>query len=326
MINTGLINYNKPFTLANGSLTTDAALSTTLQNVKDQLGNSSPLRLATNRIALGSGTISGTSLLNFPDAGTTAADGIQFGSDVTLYRSGTNILKTNRAFEIGSPYYLATQNIQSPNYNSAIGFIGLTAINLTPNTLTGSSATSALSISQTWNTTGNPTLLFANVTNTASGIYSKLMDLQVSGITMFSIDKNGNVTGASSNITNYTTFSTTSVGYFGFGAARSRLYSPADGIILLQNAGGTDFNRLQFGGTTSSFPSLKRNGTGLDIRLADDSGFSFIQDLYRRIGNGTPEGAVTAPIGAIYHRVDGGAGTSFYVKESGTGNTGWVPK
>jgi hypothetical protein len=25
-------------------------------------------------------------------------------------------------------------------------------------------------------------------------------------------------------------------------------------------------------------------------------------------------------------RSDGGAGTSFYVKESGTGNTGWVSK
>jgi len=29
-----------------------------------------------------------------------------------------------------------------------------------------------------------------------------------------------------------------------------------------------------FGGTTSSFPALKRNGTGLDVRLADDSGFA----------------------------------------------------
>jgi hypothetical protein len=43
-------------------------------------------------------------------------------------------------------------------------------------------------------------------------------------------------------------------------------------------------------------------------------------------GNGSPEGAVTAPIGSIYSRLDGGAGTSFYVKESGTGNTGWVAK
>ncbi len=48
--------------------------------------------------------------------------------------------------------------------------------------------------------------------------------------------------------------------------------------------------------------------------------------LYQYIGTGTPEASVTAPIGSTYHRKDGGASTSFYVKESGTGNTGWVGK
>ena len=44
------------------------------------------------------------------------------------------------------------------------------------------------------------------------------------------------------------------------------------------------------------------------------------------IGDGTPEGIVTAAIGSLFMRRDGGAGTSLYVKESGTGNTGWVAK
>lgn len=43
-------------------------------------------------------------------------------------------------------------------------------------------------------------------------------------------------------------------------------------------------------------------------------------------GNGTPEGVVTAPVGALFTRSDGGAGTTLYIKESGTGNTGWVAK
>lgn len=43
-------------------------------------------------------------------------------------------------------------------------------------------------------------------------------------------------------------------------------------------------------------------------------------------GSGSPEGAVSAPPGSFYLRADGGSGTSFYVKESGTGNTGWVAK
>lgn len=43
-------------------------------------------------------------------------------------------------------------------------------------------------------------------------------------------------------------------------------------------------------------------------------------------GSASPEGAVTAPLGSLYMRTNGGASTSFYVKESGTGNTGWVGK
>jgi hypothetical protein len=43
-------------------------------------------------------------------------------------------------------------------------------------------------------------------------------------------------------------------------------------------------------------------------------------------GTGSPEGAVTAPVGSMYTRADGGAGTTLYIKESGTGNTGWVAK
>jgi hypothetical protein len=43
-------------------------------------------------------------------------------------------------------------------------------------------------------------------------------------------------------------------------------------------------------------------------------------------GGGSPEGAVTAVVGSLWSRTDGGAGTSLYVKESGTGNTGWVAK
>jgi len=43
-------------------------------------------------------------------------------------------------------------------------------------------------------------------------------------------------------------------------------------------------------------------------------------------GSGTPESSVTAAIGSLYTRTDGGAGTTLYVKESGAGNTGWVAK
>lgn len=43
-------------------------------------------------------------------------------------------------------------------------------------------------------------------------------------------------------------------------------------------------------------------------------------------GAGSPEGAIGASVGSTYRRSDGEAGTAFYVKESGTGNMGWVAK
>jgi hypothetical protein len=43
-------------------------------------------------------------------------------------------------------------------------------------------------------------------------------------------------------------------------------------------------------------------------------------------GTGSPEGSVTANVSSIYLRSDGGAGTTLYVKESGSGPTGWVGK
>ena len=65
-------------------------------------------------------------------------------------------------------------------------------------------------------------------------------------------------------------------------------------------------------------------------RFPSDSGL--LTECERRLPNGTsvnsgsgsPEGVVTAPVGSLYLRADGGAGTCLYVKGSGTGNRGWV--
>ena len=42
------------------------------------------------------------------------------------------------------------------------------------------------------------------------------------------------------------------------------------------------------------------------------------------IGSGSPASVVTAPIGTTYTNLSGGAGTTLFRKESGSGNTGWV--
>lgn len=140
--------------------------------------------------------------------------------------------------------------------------------------------------------------------------------------------------------------------------SRSVLSSSADGVIALTNNAQNDFNRLQFGGTSSSFPALKRSSTTLQVRLADDSADADItantvngingiyisnsntrltqgagnatqlhtgaSSAYLAVGNGSPEGVVTAPAGSIYLNTAGGTDTSLYTKGSGSGNTGWI--
>lgn len=43
-------------------------------------------------------------------------------------------------------------------------------------------------------------------------------------------------------------------------------------------------------------------------------------------GRGSPESSIVAHIGSIYLDFNGSTGTTLYIKESGTGNTGWVAK
>ena len=49
-------------------------------------------------------------------------------------------------------------------------------------------------------------------------------------------------------------------------------------------------------------------------------------NLLTLYGSGTPEGSITASVGSLYLNKSGGASTTLYIKESGTGNTGWIAK
>lgn len=96
----------------------------------------------------------------------------------------------------------------------------------------------------------------------------------------------------------------------------SRLLGP---LVLGTNAA----SRLSIdsaGDTSILTGDLKISTAGKAINFAGNGGAVW------RCGAGTPEGVVTAPVGSLYTRTDGGAGTTLYVKESGAGNTGWVAK
>lgn len=86
--------------------------------------------------------------------------------------------------------------------------------------LTGANAQSLLDLAGTWNTSGTPTGIKLNVTDTASNAASLLMDLQVGGVSKFKVDKTGVVT--MSNLTS------------------SALIFTSDGIIRRNTADGAD--------------------------------------------------------------------------------------
>ena len=134
-------------------------------------------------------------------------------------------------------------------------------------------------------------------------------------------------------------------------------------FLMIDTRGGVRLGDINTGSTTSAFTELCRlhvtapnnknaikisqfNGATKDALICDVNGVvNFVVNYQGQThaaggyahgatgsgatwttGSGTPEAAVTAPIGSIFSRTDGGTGTSFYVKESGTGNTGWVAK
>lgn len=121
----------------------------------------------------------------------------------------------------------------------------------------------------------------------------------------------GTVSGGGNNINNviigavtplagsFTTVTASSTILAGAGSTvgntgRGGFQMAADGVMTLVDTAGTAFTRMQFGGTTSSFPSLKRSSAVLAGRLADDSADATLTFKTQSPGDNTTNGATTA--------------------------------
>lgn len=166
------------------------------------------------------------------------------------------------------------------------GPISPSSVSIAQGTLTADAQ--ALSSTATWNNAGVTfTHWKANVTDTASNAASLLLDLQKAGVSQFSVNKSGTIaaTGSVQVSGELRAGSAQGISW----ASRTLMASPSDGVMTLSNNASTDFSRLQFGGTTSSFPALKRNAAVLEVRLADDSAAANLN-----AANGAFAGAMTA--------------------------------
>lgn len=82
------------------------------------------------------------------------------------------------------------RNISIPNTYAAAN---LELFKAAGGVISGSSALSFLDLSGSWNTSGTPSAVKVDVTDTASGVGSLLLDLRIAGTPVFQVNKSGDV-------------------------------------------------------------------------------------------------------------------------------------
>jgi hypothetical protein len=186
----------------------------------------------------------------------------------------------------------------------------------------GTNADNPFLLAYTINNTGGTNTVTGfklNATETAIvGTTHNLLDLQVGGVSQFLVSRSGGVTALG------TIIGSTNIncgGAFGFVfSGRGSISAPSGGVFLLTNNASNDFNRIQLGGTTNLFPSIKRNGAAIDFRLADDSAFCNIaaaQGKFDRIGIQLVLGTIGA---GLNYEFFASTANVFTIALQGTGN------
>lgn len=114
----------------------------------------------------------------------------------------------------------------------------------------GSLAGSLINLAQTWNTTGIPTAIKLNVTDTASSASSLLMDLQVDGVSKVQITKTGSINTESGRIA--VGLSTSYSGFYRNG--NNLLFATAgqEKLNISTGAGATFLQNMAFGASLYS--------------------------------------------------------------------------
>jgi hypothetical protein len=140
-------------------------------------------------------------------------------------------------------------NSASPSYTGLMTGVG--------DTQTGSSANGILDLSQTWNTTGAPSAIKLNVTDTASGAASKLLDIQIGGTSKLIFAKDGQL-------------------FFGLFNNSSTIQgdTTTKGLIFRTSLINITGNGFLFSNLQGSISNVSGTSNGLNIQAAGSSGFT----------------------------------------------------
>lgn len=128
---------------------------------------------------------------------------------------------------LGANTFTGTQTISPATANTS-------ALVVSGFSLTGANAQSMVDLAGTWNTTGTPTGVKLNVTDTASNADSLLVDLQKGGVSQFSVRKDGD----------------------------ARHY----------NDGNPEYLEVGFASNVASFSTVTNGGTARDIKIVSANG------------------------------------------------------
>jgi hypothetical protein len=204
----------------------------------------------------GSTATSGTSRAGYflsgfrPSSGTGTYTGIEIS---------TTINQTGGANGITRGLYINPTLTASADFRAIETTQGKNILADTTAAGSGSLAGSLLSMTQTWNTTGSPTSILLNVTNTASGASANLMDLQIAAASKFKIDKTGGMISAANGIALAGTSFTS--GKFTYGGSSSFQFLQSTGITGANTATLLDLSTISISPTSGTTGLVGVSGT-----------------------------------------------------------------
>lgn len=185
----------------------------------------------------------------------------------------------------------------TPAITLTLGAITPTSIAASGQSLTGSDATSVVDLAATWNTTGAPSLIRANATDTASASTALLMRLQRNSSNVFTVRKDGYVQidgTAASVAANSCGMATQGAGIFlaGTNTGSFQIGSSADTVLTRDAADtfavrrGTNAQTFRISGTHTDVSNYRRVSIGMTTA---------------GVGHIRPEGAGTGASGNVLH-------------------------
>ena len=96
--------------------------------------------------------------------------------------------------------------------------------------------------------------------------------------------------------------------------------------VQLRDFDGNDIWKIFINNTNGSLQFNRIAGSGGFTIPGNGAAPLFLTNTKVMSGTGSPEGVIAAPVGSLWLRTNGGANTTLYIKETGTGTTGWAAK